>query len=241
MFIENEYTVKLSEIGYENKVTNKAIFSYLEDIGGIHSNRSGNGIFDIEKTNLTWLLIEWKLEIFKRPKYLDKIKVVTWSGDAVKCYAYRDFEIFDLHGNLIARAASKWVLLDIKKGKIIKVEPDLIAKYEPELEKHAFENEQFEKIKEPDEYQFEKQYTVRRADIDVNNHMHNLNYIDLANEALPEDVYKGAHFKNVRITYKKEIKLGETVKCKYAFRDNKHIVVVKSEDEKNIHSIIEMK
>ena len=93
---------------------------------------------------------------------------------------------------------------------------------------------------EPNEYQFETEYTVRRADIDVNNHMHNLNYIELANEALPEEVYKGALFNDVRIAYKKEIKLGDTVKCKYAIQDDKHIVVVKSNDESVVHAIIEM-
>ena len=71
--------------------------------------------------------------------------------------------------------------------------------------------------------------------------MHNLNYIELANEALPDEVYRGALFNDVKITYKKEIKLGETVKCKYAFKVDKHVVVVKSKDEKVLHAIIEMR
>ena len=37
-----------------------------------------------------------------------------------------------------------------------------------------------------------------------------------------------------------EIKLGDTVVCKYMSNENKHIVVVKSEDEKNLHAIIEL-
>ena len=86
----------------------------------------------------------------------------------------------------------------------------------------------------------ETQYKVKRADIDVNNHMHNLNYVDLANEALPEEVYREKHFDNLRISYKKEIKLGETVKCKYAYENNKNIVAIKSEDDKILHAIIEM-
>ena len=40
--------------------------------------------------------------------------------------------------------------------------------------------------------------------------------------------------------YKKEIKLGETVKCKYSFVDGKHFVVVKSQDDKSIHALIEL-
>ena len=240
MILENEYTVKLSEIGKGNKVTNKAILSYLEDIGGIHSNKAGYGIFEIEETHLSWVLLGWRLQVIRRPKYSEKIKIKTWSKGVVKFYTYRDFEVYDEQGNLLIRASSKWVLLDIEKGKIVRIESELMNKYEPETNKAVFEMDEFDKVSEPEEYQHETEYTVRRADIDVNNHMHNLNYIELANEALPEAVYRGALFNDVRITYKKEIKLGDTVKCKYAYKEDKHIVVVKSQDEKVLHAIIEL-
>jgi len=149
--------------------------------------------------------------------------------------------VYDEQGNLIIKASSKWVLLDTQKGKIVRIEPEIMQKYEPELNRIIFDIDEFDRIKEPEEYQHVTEYTVRRADIDVNNHMHNLNYIELANEALPEDVYKGALFNDVRITYKKEIKLGDIVKCKYAFKDDKHIVVVKNYEEDVLHAIIEMK
>lgn len=240
MIIENEYTVKLSEIGIGNKATNKAILSYLEDTGGIHSNKAGYGIYDIPKTHLSWVLLEWRLKVIRRPNYTEKVKVLTWSKDAVKFYTFRDFEVYDENGELIILASSKWVLLDVTKGKIVRIEPEIISKYEPELNKKAFEDEKFEKIKEPENEQFEAEYTAKRADIDINQHIHNLNYIEIANEVLPEDVYRNQHLDNVRITYKKEIKYGETVKCKYAFEDEKHIVAIKSLDDKTLHAIIEM-
>ena len=240
MILENEYTVKLSEIGKDNKVTNKAILSYLEDIGGIHSNMAGYGVFEIVQTHLSWILLGWRVQVIRRPKYAEKIKIRTWSKGVVKFYTYRDFEVYDEQGNIIIKASSKWVLLDIEKGKIVRIEPELMAKYEPEVNKSVFGIEEFDKVKEPDKYQYETEYSVRRADIDVNNHMHNLNYIELANEALPEDVYRGALFNDVRITYKKEIKYGDIVKCKYAFKEDKHIVVIKSQDEMVIHAIIEL-
>ena len=241
MIIENEYTVKLSEIGKGNKVTNKAILSYLEDIGGIHSNMAGYGVFEIAQTHLSWILLGWRVEVIRRPKYAEKIKIKTWSKGVVKFYTYRDFEIYDQQGNLIIKASSKWVLLDTEKGKIVRIDSELMNKYEPETDKVVFGIDEFDKIKEPEEYQYETEYSVRRADIDVNNHMHNLNYIELANEALPEDVYRGALFNDVRIIYKKEIKYGDIVKCKYVFKDDKHIVVIKNQDETIVHAMIELK
>ncbi len=53
------------------------------------------------------------------------------------------------------------------------------------------------------------EYTTTRRDIDLNGHMHNLYYLDLAYEALPEDVYAKRPYDNIQIQYKKEIKYGE--------------------------------
>ncbi len=238
MILEREYTVKLSEIGRENKATNKAILSYLEDIGGIHSNMAGYGIPNIPDTHLTWLILDWKVQIIRRPDYAETIKVTTWTKPAVKCYSFRDFEVYDKNNNVIIKAISKWVLVDTKDGKIKRIEDSVISKYGPELEKTVFDNEEFEKLKEPENYETECQYTVKRSDIDVNKHMHNLNYIELAINALPEKVYEQEQLDNIRVMYKKEIKLGETVNCKYAFNGEKHIVSIKSEDDSILHAIL---
>ena len=90
----------------------------------------------------------------------------------------------------------------------------MAKKYESE-NKYVFK-EEIEKIKLPEKFEAEIKYTVQRKDIDVIGHMHNLYYLNLAYEALPEEEYQKRPFDNVRIMYKKEIKLGETVVCKYA-------------------------
>ena len=242
MIVENEYRIKLSDINRENKATNKAILSYLEDVGGKHSDLSGYGILYIPQTHLSWIIIEWKLQVIRRPNYGENIRATTWSKNAIRCYAYRDFKVYDEKGNVIIIATSKWVLVDTIKGKIVRIDDELLERYKPELNLTAFDKQEddFPKMREPEEYQYETDYIVRKSDIDVNNHMHNLNYVDLANEALPEEVYNNGNLNNIRITYKKEIKLGETVKCKYSFVDGKHFVVIKSQDNKTIHALVEL-
>ena len=37
-----------------------------------------------------------------------------------------------------------------------------------------------------------------------------------------------------------EIKLGEVVQCKYSLVDGKHVVIVKSNDDRVLHALIEM-
>ena len=64
-------------------------------------------------------------------------------------------------------------------------------------------------------------------------------YMDIAKEILPQDLSN--EFNTFEIMYKKEIKLGETVRVYYSKVDDWNYVTIKSEDEKKLYSIIRLK
>ena len=82
-------------------------------------------------------------------------------------------------------------------------------------------------------------YTVSRRDIDLINHMHNIYYLDLAYEVLPEDVYEKRPFNEIRITYKHEIVLGDKIECKYSYYNGSHVVIL--EKDNRVCAIITLK
>lgn len=204
-FIEN-FKMGLTDIEKDNKIKNIAILKMLENIGSYHSDIAGYGTNDIPIKKLSWILLDWKLKVIKRPTYGETLEIHTWARVANKFFTYRDFEIYDGNKNLCAIATSKWTLINIEEGKMSKITEDVINSYKPE-EKEVFEKEKLEKLQEPKEFISSIKYEIKRKDIDINKHMHNLYYLDLAYEALPEDVYNTNIFDNVRIMYKKEIKL----------------------------------
>ena len=104
--------------------------------------------------------------------------------------------------------------------------------------KSVLEIDNFKKIKMPEKFENVVKYEIKRRDIDVNKHLHNLYYLDLAYEALPQNVYEQRPFDKIRIQYKKEIKFGDVVKCRYTFEDGKHIVFICDKDENLVHAII---
>lgn len=239
MIYKEKFKSGLKDIGKDNKIKNRALLEFLENIGAYQSDLVGYGANDTKQTNLAWILLDWKLKVINRPKYGEILDIRTWGKGAYKFFTYRDFEIYNEKGELCAIATSKWALIDIRNRKMARLTEDIIAKYELE-EKNVFSIKELDKLKEPDHYMSNILYKVKRKDIDLNNHMHNLYYLDLAYETLPEEVYNKRPFDNVRITYKKEITLGETVLCKYANIGNKHIIVIKDEEDKVVHSIIEL-
>lgn len=239
MIFKEKFKMGLKDIDKNNLLKNRAILEYLENIGSYHSDVAGYGAEYTGKTGIAWVLLGWKLKVLKRPQYGQELEIHTWAKLGSKVATFRDFEIYDNNQNLCAIATSKWTMVDIRKGKITKIDDEVINAYKVES-KNVFQKLELEKLKIPSNFDYKTEYTVKRKDIDINGHMHNLYYLDLAYEALPEEIYEKRPFDNVNIQYKKEIKLGEKVICKYAKVENKYNVTIFSEDEKNVHAIVEL-
>lgn len=239
MIYKEKFKLGLKDIGKNNKIKNRAILECLENIGSYHSDIAGYGANDTKTTKVSWILLEWKLQVLDRPTYGDELEIHTWARGINKFFTYRDYEIYNKDNKLCAIATSKWALINIETGKLVRLTEEIINKYNPE-DKYVFSEPDIEKLELPNESDSLLEYTVIRKDIDINKHMHNLYYLDLAYEALPEEIYEKRPFDNVRITYKKEIKLGDVVKCEYSQLNNKYVVVIKSEDKKIVHAIIEV-
>lgn len=240
MKFEREYLIGVEDVGKSNKITNLAYLKYLEEIACSHSATCGFGVNDIETKKKAWLLMDWKLKVIERPIYEKKLNIKTWARTISNnsFFSYRDFEVF-CDNKLVAIATSKWVLYDFELNRITKLTNEIYGQYNPE-NIHVFEKEDIDRIKEPINTNFEFDYMVRRADIDINRHMHNLNYLKLAYEVLPENIYFGEELNNVRIMYKHQILFGENIRCYYSKEKEKNIIVMKSADNKVLHSIVQI-
>ena len=236
---ETEYTLGFTDINKKILMSNRAIIKVLENVAGMQSEQVGMGLTKIKSTGLSWVLLAWKIHVINRPIYNSKIITKTWARSANKVYTYRDYEIYDEKGNLCVIATSKWTLVDVFTEKLAGVSDGMVNIYEFE-DKSVFKEKEIEKLKEPKTELKEIQLDVARNQIDVNNHVHNLCYLDFAYEALPEEVYSQDEFNNIEIMYKKQIKYGSKVKCKYSLENGKNIVAIKSEDEKILHAIVEL-
>ncbi len=219
---------------------NRAILEYFENIAGRHADTLGNGVNDIPNTHSAWILLDWKVKVLRRPAYGEELTVTTWSHSIERCFGNRYFTIEDELGRICVAASSKWVLMDTEKWSIIRVDNELSEKFGSEPDRTIPIGPTLDRLKPPAEYLSEVEYTVQRRDIDLFGHVHNTNYLDLAYEALPEEVYAQRPFDSVRITYKKEIRLGEKLLLKYAFADGKHTVAITSGDGGVLHSLIEL-
>ena len=236
MYINKDFFIGVNDCDLNLNITNKSILKYLEEIAGIHSNMAGYGVYDIPTTNKTWIALGWKVEILRRPKYSEQIYIRTWcKKDEKALYSYRDFEVKDSSENILIKATSKWCLIDSQKRCILKIPTEINSDYGTETE-NIFEEKIEFKFREEANKEKTHEIIIDESQIDYNNHVHNTNYIELAEKGL---LKQGQIFSNFEIMYKKEIKLADKINLYYNKLENDiEIITIKSADDKSLHSIV---
>ena len=235
-----KFDITFSDIDENNQLSNKGVLRIMQEIAGLHSSYLGYGLNDTPQTGFAWLLLNWKLKVFSRPKWETSLTVNTWSKSMNPLFAYRDIEILDSNNNLVAVGSSKWILFDINKQSLCKIPSEVKEKF-PSVDKSVFEEKFVEKLKEPENSNFVYEYTIQRRDIDTNHHVNNLIYLDYAYQALPENIYSDTNFSNVEIMYKHEAKLGDIISVFYSHtEENEHVITIKDKKREKLHAIIKL-
>lgn len=176
----------------------------------LHSESLGIKRENLLKNNLAWMLYMWKLKIDKYPLHNTKVFVQTWSSEINKFFAFREFEMRDENGNIIAQATTTWILVDILKKKPTRIESKYIQYYKPNGIKLIKDNKNLKYMKEEDFTQLDKFYPLD-LDLDYNNHVNNLSYIKWILDRIDIEYLRNYKLEYLAINYFKEITKDELV------------------------------
>lgn len=228
----------MEDYNKDGSVKLASLIKIMENAGNKHSDSIGDSILTSSNNGLTWILTDWYIEIEAYPKYGEKLMARTWSQTTTTTFGCsRDFELY-ADDRLCIKATTRWVLLNLQTGKPTPIPAELFDRYGSE-NKSVFESPRLPKNILPKTFSSETKLQLRRNDIDFNNHVHNLTYLDFAMEAIPEDLYKNHKFTNIRMSYKSAITDEKEIICKYNFTENKHIVHIFNNDGE-LKTIIEL-
>ena len=237
MTVKEKFYIGYSEVNCKLEICNSSILKIFENMACIHGSIAGDSL---KNSDARWFLTGYKVKVHRRPQYEERVEAHTWSRSIKGIFACREFEIYGEDNSLCITGISNWVRVNAETQKLEKADEKTVAAYESEPNKTNFGIEKLEKIKECEEYSFAKDYTVDRNFIDINNHMNNVCYMELADIVLPENVYLKGDCNEFEIMYRKAIKYGEKIKCLYTEIEDSHIIAIKSEDLSELKAIIKM-
>lgn len=227
LIFEEEFKVRASEVNVKKEATLPAICNLLQEIAGNHARRLQFDITDLQQQELTWVLHRLRLQLDRFPRWREHITIRTWPSGGDGLRAHRDFIILDEEKNVLGRALSYWLILDIQNRRPIRI-PENILNSVPRDSEHVLpvDKENFTEIANHDSHQ---NFTVRRSDLDLNRHVNNVRYVEWALSCLPED-HKTSDFD---IKFLGEAHLNEEVVAKAQITNShKRYEIRRSSDKK---------
>jgi acyl-ACP thioesterase len=186
----------------------------------------------VEGLKRVWVLSSWQIVVNEYPKIAERIKLGTWPYDFNRFFGGRNFIMYGEDGRVLAYANSLWTYLNSENGRPVRVEEEVVSKYqlEPKYDMEYADR----KITLPEEMEEKESFPVEIYHLDTNHHVNNGQYVKMAGAYLP----KGFEIAQMRAEYKKSALLGDMIYPKVAVEADK--VVVSLDDEAgNAFTVVE--
>ena len=203
---ESTYKVKAFDVDSNNRLKVSSVFDYFQDAASNHAEQLNFGYDDLLPKNLFWVLSWAKIDFDGFPKFMDEMKIQTWGKMQYKLHSMRDFLLLNDKDEIICKATTGWLLLDLKT-----LRPKILPQVFPEVK---FWDEKSALNDLPDKFpvtdNVEKVYTkkINYSDIDLNQHVNNAKYIEFLLNCYDEEFHKKYCIKNITVSFMSETKFG---------------------------------
>lgn len=180
----------------------------LQEAATAHAAVLGVAVETLIENGVAWVLSRLRLEVDRWPSADEEVVVATWPEAASRLFTERRFEVFDDSERRIAAASTLWLVLDLERRRPVRL-PAFVTERLHECELGS-EPRHFAELVEPDPADREVAFTVRRADLDLAEHVNNTSYVTWAIEAVPDEVWSAAELAELEIQFLSECHRGQT-------------------------------
>jgi medium-chain acyl-[acyl-carrier-protein] hydrolase len=198
------------QAGAGGRLTLPWLCAVFQDGAERDASALGVGIREMARDGLVWVLQRLRAEIAELPRFGETFTLLTWPAGAERLLARREFEVTSEDGRTLARATSRWVVMDQAARKPVRP-PETVRRLVPEPRPHALEGLPSDIPPGPAEVRWEKRFEVLRRDLDVAGHANNTRYVEWALETLPDTIAEGAAPHLLDIVFRREAVKGDVV------------------------------
>lgn len=227
--------VDLRDVDFTKKVKLSTLFSYFQDVASLASDKLGYGIEQLENQfGVAWILIRIRVEINRMPEWNEEITIETWPQEPKRVEFERDFIVRDANGEILIRAISLWVIMDIHERKLKRCEA--VGIHYPDVIKERALDKKLGKLTDNGHLEKVYQKVIGYSDVDFNGHLNNSKYIDYIMDCFPIENHRKFEVKSIEVNFINEALPGDTITL---FRDvsdlheNKVFIEGKNEESGN--------
>lgn len=219
--LEYKYIWQLQVGAYETDFSGKlkpgGLLMYLQEAASRHAMQLGAGYGQMKEMGIYWVLSRMKVEIIKMPAMHEKATLVTWPKCFSGLFALRDFIMLDSDGEILAKATSAWLIIDMLTLRPRRPESTPLGFKRLENE-HAIE-EIPEKITPGSAVDNSLYIKVNYSDLDINDHVNNTRYIEWACDLLGKEFFEKYNITSIETNYLDQVKYNEELHIKNALKN----------------------
>ncbi|MBR1456759.1 MAG: hypothetical protein IJ594_06320 [Oscillospiraceae bacterium] len=206
-----EIHLRARDVDLYRRLRTSELFRLLQEAAIRHTEQLGMGRDKTLDKGLLWVLTLQRCEIRRMPEYDEHVVLESWPGRSMHLLSPRYYAMTTAAGEELLKASAIWCLVDGASRKVVFPE-----KYGVVIDGVSTGGE----IALPSAMRRaactqEAAFTVPYSYVDLNGHMNNARYFDLAEDSIPAAA-AGRRLRLVCTEYAAEARLGETLQVRWA-------------------------
>ena len=222
--LEETIRLKSKDVDMFRRLRISALFELFQEASIRHTEQLGVGREKTLDKGLLWVLLMQRAEIERLPEYDEEIRLKSWPGETMHLLFPRYCTVETMEGKPLIRSSALWSLVDAETRKVIFPEKyGIRIPGESGREEIALPGS----IPKP-EAEKEQVFTVPYSFVDLNGHMNNTRYFDLAEDSIGAAA-EGRVLKRIETEYTNEARFGEKIHLCWQKREDAFLLSGESE------------
>lgn len=199
-----EYRVSISDADVQKRLRLSALFRLFQEAATDHASLLGVGSDAALNKGILWVVTAQRARISRMPCYEENVVLTSWPGEPTHAFFPRYYRLRTPSGEPLAEASALWVLMDASTRKMLLPKEGAIGL------RGMVTGEETALPTPPKMGTFtgESSFTVPYSYLDLNGHMNNVRYFDLAEDLTPPDL-RARPLREVTVKYGGEARLEE--------------------------------
>lgn len=207
---QESFKIRFFEAEPSGRATPGALCRFAQEAADGHCRPFGFSLLELRAQNKMWVLTRLSLRVERYPQIGDMVTVETWASVRTNgIRAVREFRFIDEHGETLGNALSIWLMLDAATKRPVRL-PDSVLSI-CNAERSSTEEFEFPRLRAPQGATVERMFQVGWTDLDANDHVNNVKYLEWALEALPLEVNRDRRLARVDIEFHAEAFYGDRI------------------------------
>jgi len=218
---ESVFTLLSRDCDLTGKWRPSAILESLQEVSAAHCNLLGCGRDDLLKLNgSVWVLTRMELHMTRYPAVGETVTVSTFPMPVRRWFFPRYYVITDTSGEMIGKAGSLWVIMDVQTRKMLP--PGDVARLIPDNRNLSVPMNLPAVVGVVQGEEFVSSFQPVYTDLDMNCHVNNTRYADWLCNSLGVEMMTRFEPESMVLNYNHEVLPNQTVTLHRILKDSRY-------------------